>query len=99
MHASPHDYMRMTPSWWIDTLVDLGFKDVTVEPLVWDPINSATAVALEVGPFRLLRRLLSPIGGLIYAYLKTNGGERYPAHVGNKVGEFALSYLVQARQG
>ncbi len=97
VHASPHDYLRMTASWWSETLLDFGFKDITIEPLVWDPINSASAIALEVGPLRLLRRLLSPIGGLIYAFINGKGSERYPVQIGAKVGEFALGYLIQAR--
>ncbi len=94
VHASPHDYVRLTASWWTETLAECGFDDIVVEPLVWDPIASGAAVASEVGPLRLLRRLLSPLYGLLYAALKGADGERYTATVGDKVAEFALAYLV-----
>lgn len=91
VHASPHDYVRMTASWWTETLAEMGFDNIVVEPLVWDPIASASAVAAEVGPLRLVRRLLAPLYGLLYAVLKSEDGERYPVSIGEKVGEFALA--------
>ena len=97
VHASPHDYVRLTASWWMETLAEVGYNDIVVEPLVWDPITSAAAVAEEVGPFRMVRRLLSPFYGLLYATIKGGRGERYPSEIGEKIGEFALSYLVEAR--
>jgi len=99
VHASPYDYVRLTASWWTETLAEHGFDDIVVEPLVWDPVSSAAAVAADVGPFRLLRRLLSPLYGLLYAAVKGADGERYPPEIGEKVGEFALAYLVEARRG
>ena len=97
VHASPHDYLRLTASWWGETLAELGFKDIVIEPLVWDPISSASAVSLEVGPFRLIRRLIIPLYGLLYAAIRCTDGRRYPAGIGEKVGEFALAYLIKAR--
>lgn len=97
VHASPHDYLRLTASWWGETLTELGFKQIVIEPLVWDPISSASAVSLEVGPFRLMRRLITPFYGLIYAAVRCASGQRYPIGAGEKVGEFALAYLIEAR--
>lgn len=98
VHASPHDYVRLTATWWAETLSEIGFAEIFIEPLVWDPISSGAAVCGEVGPFRLTRRLLSPLYGLLYSFVKGKSGDRYPESVGSKVSEFALGYLVEARR-
>lgn len=98
VHASPHDYVRLTATWWTETLMEIGFSEIIIEPLVWDPIASGAAVCGEVGPFRLTRRLLWPLYGLLYSFIKGSSGDRYPEVVGSKVNEFALGYLVEARR-
>ena len=97
VHPSPHDYVRLTSEWWIETLAETGFTDIVVEPLVWDPFSSSAAVCAGVGPLKLVRRLLSPICGLLYASVKGFRGMRYPVNIGEKVGDYALGYLVEAR--
>ncbi len=96
VHASPHDYVRLTATWWTETLMEIGFSRIIVEPLVWDPIASGAAVCGEVGPFRLARRLLWPLYGLLYSLIKGSHGDRYPEVIGAKVNEFALGYLIEA---
>ena len=98
MHASPHDYVRLTASWLIETLSEIGFTEIVIEPLVWDPIATGAAVCGEVGPFRFTRRLLWPLYGMLYSFVKGKSGDRYPEDVGSKVSEFALGYLVEARR-
>ncbi|MFW8744863.1 class I SAM-dependent methyltransferase [Mesorhizobium japonicum] len=98
VHASPHDYVRLTATWWTETLMEIGFSEIIVEPLVWDPIASGAAVCGEVGPFRLVRRMLWPLYGLLYSFIKGSNEDRYPAVIGGKVSEFALGYLVEARR-
>jgi glycosyltransferase involved in cell wall biosynthesis len=97
VHASPYDYVRLTASWWTETLAECGFDNIVVEPLVWDPISSAAAIVAEVGPLRLMRRLLAPLYGLIFSAISAKDGERYEAKVGEKIAEFALGYQVEAR--
>lgn len=98
VHASPYDYVRLTATWWVETLSEIGFAEIVVEPLVWDPISTGAAVSGEVGPFRLARRLLWPLYGLLYSFIKGKNGDRYPEAVGNKVSEFALGYLIEAKR-
>jgi len=97
VHPSPFDYVRLTSSWWSETLAEIGFTDIVIEPLVWDPFSSAAAVCEGVGPLKLLRRLSSAAYGLLYSTVKGLHGERYPVDIGEKIGEFALAYLVEAR--
>ncbi len=97
VHASPYDYVRLTASWWTETLAECGFDNIVIEPLVWDPISSAAAIVSEVGPLRLIRRLLAPLYGLIFSAISAKDGERYEGRIGEKIAEFALGYKVEAR--
>jgi SAM-dependent methyltransferase len=99
MHGSPHDYNRPTATWWIAVLERLGLEDISVEPLMWDAFSTGLGVSEGAGPFRLLRRLLVPLYGLIYARLRAStSSSRYPSSVGVYMANFALGFLVQARK-
>lgn len=100
MHGSPHDYNRPTATWWIEVLQRQGLKNISVEPLMWDAFSTGLGVSEGAGPFKLLRRLLVPLYGLLYAGLRASPGmSRYPTKVGIHMANFALGFLVQARKG
>ena len=100
MHGSPHDYNRPTATWWIEVLQKFGLEDISVEPLMWDAFSTGLGVSEGAGPLKMLRRLLVPLYGLLYARLRASPAmDRYPTEVGTYMANFALGFLVQAKKG
>lgn len=96
-HGSPQDYNRPTATWWMEVLQRNGMRDISVDPLVWDAFSTGQGVSELAGPFKLLRRLLVPLYGLIYARIRTSSGSsRYPTSVGIHMANYALGFVVQA---
>jgi SAM-dependent methyltransferase len=97
VHACPDDFNRPTASWWRETLSRKGVDALEVTPLVWDGITSGVAVVDGIAPFSHLRRLVLPLQGLAYAWLRSAGsGERYAPRIAGSLGNLALGYVINA---
>lgn len=97
VHASPDDFNRPTASWWRETLSRKGIEALEITPLVWDGITSGVAVIEGVAPFSRLRRILLPLHGLAYSWLRSRGsGDRYEPVTGQWLANRALGYVMTA---
>ena len=70
VHGSPDDFSRFTDSWWNKKLDSLGFVDIKVQPLVWDPL--VTAISVIENPATLhwrIIRYLVPLRALIKDFI------------------------------
>lgn len=95
VHGCPDDYNRPTASWWSEKLSELGFSNLRIMPLVWDPITSGLSVCEGVGPLVGLRRILVPLYGLTYGFIKASkSDEFYPKTIGDSLANFALGYVI-----
>jgi SAM-dependent methyltransferase len=95
VHGCPDDYNRPTASWWQENLSGRGFRNLEIVPLVWDAMTTGLSVTEGVGPFKNLRRMLTPIYGLVYATLKApKSAEFYPQATGDLLASFALGYVI-----
>ena len=54
IHAHPDDYLRATPSWWIESLKRTGFISCEISPLVWG--RGITANSISSGTSLLPRK-------------------------------------------
>ena len=103
VHGSPADYHRHTASWWEEMLSEIGFSDVVIDPLVWDPRVSGFSISelayRQYLPWlrvwhALKRRFLflrSTFSHLRYR------GKRLPDSYRVYL-EYALGYWIQARK-
>lgn len=95
VHACPDDYNRPTASWWHKTLLRLGADELQIRPLVWDAMTTGLSVTEGAGPFNRLRRVFTPLYGLLYAAIKARGSEElYPRAVGEQLANLALGYII-----
>lgn len=98
-HGSPQDYNRPTATWWMEVLQRYGMKDISVDPLVWDAFSTGQGVSETAGPFKLLRRLLVPLYGLLYASLRPSASNnRHSTAAGVHMANYALGFFVQAKK-
>jgi len=97
VHGCPDDYLRPTASWWSETLRQLGLRRVEIRPLVWDVLTSGLSVTEGAGPFPNLRRLIVPLYGLVYAFLRARAsGPRYPREIGENISAYSLGFVISA---
>lgn len=95
VHGCPDDYNRPTASWWRETLSRLGVKNLRITPLVWDVMTTGLSVTEGAGPFKKLRRILVPLYGLLYGWIRARGpGKYYPAQTGEALANLALGYVI-----
>lgn len=95
VHGCPDDYNRPTASWWQESLTRLGVKNLRITPLVWDVMTTGLSVTEGAGPFKRLRRVLVPLYGLLYGWIRAKGpGQYYPALTGESLANLALGYVI-----
>jgi len=95
VHGCPDDYNRPTASWWRESLSILGVKNLRITPLVWDVMTTGLSVTEGAGPFKRLRRVLVPLYGLLYGWIRAKGsGQYYPALTGESLANLALGYVI-----
>ena len=59
IHGHPDDYFRPTPSWYLKTLTDIGFRDVKILPLFWGPFSTGQTCSGIPGPAKALRKQIA----------------------------------------
>lgn len=94
IHAHPNDYFRPTIFWWNQTLLDIGFKDIKITPLLWGHLSTGLVCSGIPGPFRELRIHLALILDMIYVHLRRLLKKGYDEHTTN----YALGYFIEARK-
>lgn len=95
VHGCPDDYNRPTASWWRETLSRLGVKNLRITPLVWDVMSTGLSLTEGAGPFKKLRRILVPLYGLLYGWIRAGGpGKYYPAQTCEALANVALGYVI-----
>lgn len=100
VHGCPDDFNRPTSSWWHKKLSEIGFNDLEITPLVWDPLTSGYSVSEGVPFFKSLRRLTVPLFGLIYSFVKCRTRQRrYPKEIADRLANFALGYVITGTKG
>ena len=70
VHGSPEDYFRPTASWWIKSLRQNGYDDISVTPLLWGPFSTGALCSGMPGKFKRLRLLVAMLLDVLYARLK-----------------------------
>lgn len=99
VHGCPNDYNRPTANWWIEKLSALGFDDLSITPLVWDPITTGSSVSEGVGPLASLRRIVIPLYGVFYGLIKAPlNSQVYPPLIGAQIANFALGYVITGKK-
>lgn len=69
IHGHPDDYFRPTPSWYNQTLKELGYKDVIITPLYWGPFTTGQTCSGIPGPAKAIRKQLALALDFVYAKL------------------------------
>jgi len=96
IHASPGDYFRPTPSWWMNALTYSGFKEITITPLVWGPFSTGFVCSGMPGPLKIIRQHYALILDMLYAYVKKI---RYASVTeNNHLVNYSLAFFVNARK-
>ena len=93
IHAHPNDYFRPTDSWIKESLTNVGFKNITITPLVWGPFSTC----LTCSSFSSKRILihLSLIADLCYLYLRRFIKGR---PLNKNLSNIAIGYFVEANK-
>lgn len=97
VHGHPDDYNRHTPSWWGESLRNLGFSDASVLPIIF---GRATAAQIVGGRGGLLGRRLSvwlaASRDILMARALFTGKTTYSGRRGAKVWASAPGLMIKA---
>ena len=91
IHAHPNDYFRPTDSWIKETLVSLGFKNISITPLVWGKFS--TAITASGSTTRRILIHSSLIADLLYLYLRRFLKKK---PLNDNLSHIAMGYFVEA---
>ena len=91
IHAHPDDYFRPTSSWINEALVNAGFKNITITPLVWGKFSTAITASYFTSSKTLVHLFL--ITDLLYLHLRRLL-KRKPLN--DNLSNIALGYFVEA---
>jgi SAM-dependent methyltransferase len=69
VHGHPDDYFRPTSSWWLKTMDDIGYTDISITPIVWGPFSTSQASGI-IGPAKRIRVHIALLLDLMYAWVK-----------------------------
>ena len=98
IHGHPDDFLRGTPSWWGNTLTELGYVNVKITPLLWGPMSTGLSVAGIPGPFKRLRMKLALILDIVYLRWVSRGSPE--SHLFGAAGDTLcnapLGFLIEA---
>ena len=74
IHAHPDDYFRPTPSWFSESMTDIGYKNIEINPLAWGPFTTGFAASGAPGPGKKTRLKAAMLTDLLYAKLHSLRG-------------------------
>lgn len=97
VHGHPDDYNRHTPSWWGQTLADLGYGQVDLTPLIFGRRTTAQLIAGRGG--RVIRPLTGAIAAtrdILAAKLSHPGQTHYTGRKGEKTWVQAPGWYIHA---
>lgn len=99
VHGDPHDYFRATHYWWRETLQEIGFAQVEVQPLIWGRFTSGGLIS----SYRACKRL--PRGQFTYLHFKDwlyakilFRGSTYDGPRGERICNIAPGYFIWAKR-
>ena len=99
VHAHPDDFFRPTGSWWRESLLKVGFKDVETYPLLWGPFSTAAVCGGLPGPLRSIRVHMALMVDVAYTRFRCrNEQETFSGRVGENLQNYALGYFVRAKK-
>ena len=102
VHSDPDDYFRPTSSWISRTLIECGFINIKIHPLVWGPYTACCFGLGYVGypgPIKKLRYRTYILIDIINSYIRYNRGDtHYTGSYGKKISDKALGYFVGAEK-
>lgn len=98
VHGHPDDYLRGTPSFWMNTLAKHGLGGIEIEVVNWGPFSTASTVSSLPGPFKRLRRTLLLLLDLLYVSVRYGQDVTLYMQQDAPLCNAPIGYLVVARK-
>lgn len=99
VHGHPDDFHRHTPSWWFATLLELGYADGSLLPLVFGRRTSALMIKGRGDKaIRGLNEFIAATLDIAEARLRFKGQNQYTGRRGETVWSSAPGWYIQAKK-
>ena len=97
IHAHPDDFFRGTPSWWKETMRQVGFSRTELQPLVWGRYTTAGAISGYRGLLpAAMQRGGAYLKDILYAVPTFRGVDRYEGRRGERICAVSLGWFIAA---
>jgi len=98
VHGCPNDYIRGTPSFWHNMLIENKFQDIAVEAINWGPFSTGLTVSGIPGPLKFVRRNLALMIDIIYFQTRYAKQLKTTWKQNHQICSAPLGYLIRAQK-
>ena len=98
VHGCPNDYIRGTPSFWHNILVENRFENIEIEAINWGPFSTGLTVSGVPGPFKSIRRNFAIIMDIIYFQMRYAKQDKIHWKQNHQICNAPLGYFISARK-
>ena len=97
VHAHPDDYFRGTPSWWAETLRQVGFARAELTPLIWGRYTTAGMITSYRGLIpRSIQNYWAHVKDVLYAAVVFRRDTHYAGRRGDRICAVSPGWFISA---